>query len=243
MKARFLWRSFRARYRDEVAELASIRRYIRPGDTVCDIGANKGEFIYWMSRWAGGHGSVVAFEPQEELALYLRGICCGLGLSNVTVEAKAVGSHTGAATLYVPGEAGNSPGASLKSGLSEREACRKVPVPIITLDDYFRLDTNVRVLKIDVEGAEGSVFEGARRILREQSPLLVFECENRHLESGDVWDVFRCLFELGYDGKFVCGRKLRPLSEFDASVHQKQTGDRFWDRKDYYNNFVFRKKA
>lgn len=86
------------------------------------------------------------------------------------------------------------------------------------------------------------VFEGANRILRERSPLLVFECENRHLESGNVLDVFEYLNALGYSGQFVCGKALRPLSEFDPSRHQKQQGDRFWDAKDYYNNFVFQKK-
>ena len=87
------------------------------------------------------------------------------------------------------------------------------------------------------------VFEGAKRILTEQSPLLVFECENRHLESGSVLDVFRYLSALDYGGEFVCEGALRPLSDFDPAIHQKQAGARFWDANDYYNNFVFRKKA
>lgn len=240
MKARFMWRAFKARYRDEAAELSAIRKCLRAGDTACDIGANKGGFIYWMSRWAGVSGRVVAFEPQEELAIYLRRVCKGLTLSNVSVEAKAVGERTGEAILYVPGDSGISPGASVNRRLPEREACRSLSVPLVSLDEYFSGDNRVKVLKIDVEGAERQVFEGARRILAEQSPLLVFECENRHLESGDVWDVFRFLLDMGYQGEFVCGRHLRPLSEFDPSIHQRQRGDRFWDSKDYCNNFVFR---
>jgi FkbM family methyltransferase len=230
----------RTRYRDEVAELSAIRECLRPGDTVCDIGANKGGFIYWMSRWTGASGRVVAFEPQAELATYLRAVCKRLALSNVSVEAKAVGDKTGETTLYILGRTGVSPGASVGARLTEREECRSLSVPVVALDDYFGVNDRVKVLKIDVEGAERRVFEGAGRILEEQSPLLVFECENRHLESGDVWDVFRCLLDRGYAGEFVCGRKLRPLSEFDPSVHQRESGDRFWDRRDYCNNFVFR---
>ncbi|HET57468.1 MAG TPA: FkbM family methyltransferase [Deltaproteobacteria bacterium] len=243
MKARFLWRVFRARFRDERAELSAIRDYVRPGDTVCDIGANKGAFVWWMSRWVGDRGRVVAFEPQEELADYLRRACRSLTFSNVIVEAKAVDAASGSRTLYVPGSSGTTPGASLNTRVSEREDCRAVAVPAVALDDYFDPDCPVSVLKIDVEGAESRVFEGARRILNDQSPLLVFECERRHLESGDVFDVFQILLDLGYEGDFVCGGRLRPLEEFDPSVHQKAIGERFWDRKDYCNNFVFRKKA
>lgn len=233
----------KARYRDETVELAAIRKYVRPGDRVCDIGANKGAFLYWMSRWVGDGGRVVAFEPQQDLAEYLRRVCDGLALSNVAVEAKAVGARTGDCTLYVPGDEGNSPGASLNSRLGERAACRSVSVPLVTLDEYFPVDSPVAVLKIDVEGAEMDLFKGARRILSDQSPLLVFECEQRHLESGHVSDVFRYLQDMGYEGDFVCGKTSRPLSEFDPALHQKQEGDRFWDRKDYYNNFIFRKRA
>jgi hypothetical protein len=113
----------------------------------------------------------------------------------------------------------------------------------VSLDEYFDRSLQIGLLKIDVEGAELAVFKGAERILKQQSPLLIFECENRHLESGSVTDVFHYLQSLGYDGHFVHRTKLLPLSGFDAAVHQKQAGPRFWDSKDYCNNFVFTKPA
>ena len=241
MRARFLWRAFKARYRDQVAELAAIRRAIGPDAVVCDIGANKGSYLYWLSRWVP-RGRVIAFEPQEQLALYLRNVCSAIRLRNVSVEAKAVGAKSGSQTLYVPGM-GDSPGASLSGKVSARGQCRSVSVPVVALDDYFERDVRISILKIDVEGAERAVFEGATRILTSQSPLLVFECENRHIESGGVSGVFRYLNDLGYAGEFVCGKALRPVNEFDPAVHQKQTEERFWDAGDYYNNFIFRKKA
>ena len=48
-------------------ELLEIWRHLQAGDIACDIGANKGRFIYWLSWWVG-EGRVVAFEPQSELA-------------------------------------------------------------------------------------------------------------------------------------------------------------------------------
>ncbi|MGC8990953.1 MAG: FkbM family methyltransferase, partial [Verrucomicrobiia bacterium] len=217
MKARFIWRALKTRYRDGVAELLAIKRAVHPDDTVCDIGANKGGYTYWLSRWVP-KGHVVAFEPQVRLASYLSGVCAAMGLKNVTVEAKAVGDKSGILAMYIPGNS-ESPGASLSRKVAARETCRSVPVPVVSLDEYFTSDIRIGVLKIDVEGTEMAVFEGAKRILTQQSPPLVFECENRHLESGTVFDVFRYLNNLGYNGEFVCKKRLYPVSEFNPAIH------------------------
>jgi FkbM family methyltransferase len=238
MKTRFLWRAFRARFRDQSVELKAIQRRIQPGDVVCDIGANKGSYLFWLSRWVG-HGKVFAFEPQERLAAYLRTMCGALNLANVTVEQKAVYSKSCDLVLHIPGDRLDSPGASVNEKISQTEACRSVTIPAISLDDYFSPETRISVLKIDVEGAERSVFEGAERILREHAPLLVFECENRHLDSGSVFDIFEHLKRFGYRGEFICRHTKLPLDRFNPDLHQRQVGARFWDQKDYCNNFIF----
>jgi FkbM family methyltransferase len=238
--ARFVLRGLKARFRDQKSEFDIIRRHLRPGDIVCDIGANKGSFVLFLSRWCRG-GRVVAFEPQPAFAERLAAVCRAMKLDNVTVEAKAVYSHSGAQDLFVP--SGHSPGASLTQKAVEAESFLTLPVPVVALDDYFAESDRVALLKIDVEGAELGVFKGAERILRRHAPLLVFECENRHLAPGHVGDVFAWLESLGYRGSFICRDRLKPLSEFDADVHQRQHGEWFWKSRDYCNNFVFVKEA
>jgi FkbM family methyltransferase len=236
--ARFLVRGLKARFRDQRPEFAAIRRHVRPGDIVCDIGANKGSFIYWLSHWCG-RGRVIAFEPQPHFAAQLAAVCRMLKLDNVTVEAKAVFSHSGARDLFVP--KGHSPGASLTHMTREGESFTTISVPVIALDDYFGEDDRVTLLKVDVEGGEFGVLKGAERILRRWAPLLVVECENRHLAPGTVGDVFSYLETLGYRGSFIWRERMLPLSAFDAAVHQRQDGEWFWKSKDYCNNFVFAK--
>jgi FkbM family methyltransferase len=236
--ARFLARGLKARFRDQKAEFAVIRRHVRPGDIVCDIGANKGSFVFWLSRWCK-HGRVIAFEPQPELARRLAEVCRTMKLGNVTVEAKAVYSHSGHQELFVP--VGHQPGASLTHKAAEGESFTTLSVPLVSLDDYFAANDKVTLLKIDVEGAEFGVLQGAERILRQHAPLLVFECENRHLAPGQVGDVFAWLGGLGYEGKFIRRDRLYPLAQFDAAVHQRSDGEWFWKRRDYCNNFVFAK--
>jgi FkbM family methyltransferase len=240
MISRFLWRAFTNRYRESVVELSELRKNIKPDSVVCDIGANKGSYIYWFSKWAK-QGKVVAFEPQQPLVIYLQDIVRKLNLNNVIVEGKAVSSVTGNASFYIPG-GGYSLGSSLSPVVAERDYCEEITVETITLDKYFSNSEIISALKIDVEGAELDVFKGAERILSQSKPFLVFECENRHLKDKTVYDIFHYLYSFGYTGDFVLGRKLIDIDKFDIDKHQKQDGERFWDKKDYVNNFIFYQK-
>ena len=230
MQARFLWRALRARYRDQAAELSAIRRHIGPQDLVCDIGANKGSYLYWMSRWAG---QVVAFEPQSSLSDYLKKACRALNLDNTTIVQAGVSSRSGTMDLYLPSP--NSPEASL---IRHGDA-PATPISVVTLDEYFSASKPISLLKIDVEGAELDVLKGAEKILRRDHPTLVFECEQRHLAQGSVHDCLNYLLALGYEGEFIDRGRLRPIGEFDLAVHQSAVGDRFWTADTYCNNFVF----
>ncbi len=239
MRARFLWRALRARFRDQRAELRAILRALTRGDTAIDVGANKGSYTYWLSR-AVGTGRVVAFEPQEELAAYLRRAARALGLHNVVVEPRGVSSCTGTLVLHVPGSA-SSPGASFERAVAARERCRQVQVPVVALDEYFPKDERIGVIKVDVEGHELEVFKGADRILRRRGPLLVFECEQRHMSDGSVRDVLDHLHALGYDGDFVHRGRLVPIREFQPSLHQRVGPGPFRRNRDYSNNFILRR--
>lgn len=234
----FLVRGLKARFLAQRIEFRLIRRHVRTRDTVCDIGANKGSFVFWLSRWCR-KGRVVAFEPQPQFAGLLGRLTRDLKLGNVTVEPKAVFSKPGQADLFVP--KGHSPGASLVSKTAGASDFETISVPMVRLDDYFDHGEQIAFMKVDVEGAELEVFKGAERILREQSPLLIFECENRHLDGISVEDVFAYLNSLGYAGHFIAGKRLLPVSKFNAAVHQKQDGEWFWKANGYCNNFVFSK--
>lgn len=234
MQARFLWRAYRARYRDQAAELSAIRRHIGPQDLVCDIGANKGSYLYWMSRWGG---QVVAFEPQSALADYLNQARHALNLDNATIVQAGVSSRSGTMDLYVPSP--NSPEASL---IRHGDA-QTTPIAVVTLDEYFSRSNRISLLKIDVEGAELDVLKGAEKILHRDHPTLVFECEQRHLGQGSVHDRLNYLFDMGYEGQFIARGQLRPIEDFDLAIHQNAVGDRFWTADTYCNNFVFRHRG
>jgi hypothetical protein len=97
-------------------------------------------------------------------------------------------------------------------------------------------------IKCDVEGNELAVMRGADRLLREYSPTLLVEIEQRH-HRNDIREVFAFMTELGYTGHFIQERVVRPLSEFDLEQHQlRYLGDAFVPYnmpRGYVTDFVF----
>ena len=237
MKARFLYRALKARYRGERREIAAVLRGLSPGDVAVDAGAHKGAYTYWMRRAVGERGRVFAFEPQPRLAAYLAALAAASRWVNVSVRECALSDRAGLGALRVP-RRGSSQGAALSNGAAgpDEEA---VPVRLATLDAELTGAGRLAFLKVDVEGHELALFRGAARILAEDGPIVLFECEQRHLSGHSIQDVFEHLRRLGYEGRYFGVRGLQPLSEFDPEVHQRRAPGRFWKAPGYCNNFLF----
>ncbi len=154
----------------EYAPTELLRRYLRLGDCVVDVGANIGYYTLLGARCVGPKGRVVAFEPLASVRERLLRNLSLNGVANVDVRCEAVGSSNGPAFLRAP-EPGNAGTARLQDAPSANAA----PVPCVTLDEA--LDGGVPALiKVDVEGREQDVFAGARRLLaRDDAPALLFE--------------------------------------------------------------------
>jgi hypothetical protein len=82
----------------------------------------------------------------------------------------------------------------------------------------------VTAIKLDAEGAEQEVLEGARRTLTESRPVLSIEIEERH-RAGSTRDVPALLDSLGYDGFFWHAGALQQISAFDAATMQVASPD------------------
>jgi FkbM family methyltransferase len=127
-----------------------------------DVGAAVGYYTLLAARLVGPEGHVVAFEPDAKNAGFLRKHIAINRLSNVEVQYSAVGNRTGHAS-FAPGS-GTGTGHLSESGTTS--------VPICKLDEFVRSGPLPTHLKIDVEGAELEVLEGARKILTTVRPTL-----------------------------------------------------------------------
>lgn len=223
------WRAWRYRLRLDRREINYLLRHLSTGQCAVDVGAHKGAYTYWLQRAVGPHGRVFAFEPQPELADRLRATLAASGVTHVRVENLGLSDRCGSAVLVQP------PGSTCSATLEKRSGIHSSrTVQVVTLDSYFQAsNARIALLKCDVEGHELAVFRGATRILREHRPLLMFECEARHLTHGSVFDVFRLLEHEGYQGWFFWKRALCPVSELRPELHQVP------GRTPYVNNFIF----
>jgi hypothetical protein len=142
--------------------------------------------------------------------------------------------------FYIPiTKSGSSPGARI-GRLKQEENLEKIEIEVITLDTYFfKNKIFPNLIKIDVEGLEKQVLLGGQELLQKCKPKLVLECENRHLDGADIFDVFNILMGLGYSGYFFENGTLKPIREFNVRTHQKAGSGRFWEEKGYVNNFIF----
>ena len=211
-----------------------MRGVLGPGDVVVDAGAYKGGYTYWMRGEVGASGHVFAFEPQPELAAFLRRVVEAFSWANVHVEEAGLSATGGELTLHAPGS-GPSQDASLVGALAGAQA-RHYTVRIDTLDDFLkerRLGRPVDLIKCDVEGHELDTFRGAEGVLTQDRPLLLFECEARHNPGPGGHRRLRVPSGSRIPGLFFLAGEVLDVRQFDLEAHQTL------GRAPYANNFVF----
>jgi len=137
-----------------------IGQYVKPGMTAFDLGANAGFFTLAFSRLVGPSGRVWAFEPLAENIVALRRHVELNGLRNVTIVQAAVSDKAALASF--------ERAASSAMGYLTTSENSSLRVPTVALDQLIAEGICPRpdILKIDVEGAESAVLEGARQLLR-----------------------------------------------------------------------------
>jgi FkbM family methyltransferase len=207
-----------------------------PDRLAIDVGANVGDYAHWLARHARG---CIAFEPNPELA---RSIEQKYGASGVRVLACALSDREGQAILRIPLVDGQDCPA-LATVESHNSAgglpTREVEVPLRRLDD-FELEP-VGVIKIDAEGHELAILDGAARLIARDRPNIMVEVEERHRPRSLA--AVRSFFgERGYEGFFLLGRRIVPIAAFDPALHQDQSkivNDSIAINAIYVNNFLF----
>ena len=149
---------------------AFIRKQIEPGMTVVDIGANIGFFAMLASKLVGETGSVIAFEPNSEnLRLLLLDIKKN-NCSNVRLFSVALSNSMGNA--FFSTHMGSN-GGLLPSDFEVLQSPQCVVVPTFRMDQLIH--ERVDLIKIDVEGAEGLVFDGGWGLIELHRPIISSE--------------------------------------------------------------------
>lgn len=185
----FLGRSLELYGESSQAELDLLAQLLAPGDVVVDVGANFGTHTLAFASMVGPSGRVLSFEPQRIVHQALCGSIALNGLGNV--EAYQAGVSAAPGWLRMPDLRYDIPNNYGGLKLQEHQAGQKVPV--VSLDDFLELG-RLALIKIDVEGMERQVLEGAAQTLERFAPALYVENDEPAGSEGLVKQIAR----LGY---------------------------------------------
>jgi len=147
------------------------------GSVFYDIGANNGFFTLLASIQVGQTGSVHSFEPLPKNIVKIKDVIRNNHLGNCHLEECAVTNFTGRAQLFFEDNESATP-----SLISERNHAAKIDVPTVSLDDYILHHPKPDFIKVDVEGAELFVLQGAEKLLS-SAALPVWIIEIHHSEE------------------------------------------------------------
>lgn len=184
------------RGRRERNSMIAVMRLVASTDTVYDVGAHIGYLTLLFARLAA---EVYAFEPTTETLPYLRHNV--RSKPNVEIVESAAGAAAGSAEMFVETLTGqnNTLADSFQFERTVAQAGRVAvhtghqTVPVVTLDDFAAEHSPPDFVKIDVEGYEWEVLQGAGALLHDRPPALLIEMTRKQQETREL------LTGLGYE--------------------------------------------
>ena len=202
---------------------------IKVGSVTVDIGANAGEYIEHVLEFIGTSGHIYAIEPGPQLykALcdkYLGNdqiTCFNFGISN-GIYSKVVGHYKHWILVSEeehPDKIANPASYNITHDNAKKEKFTCNFVTLDSLKDYMPRYNEIKFLKIDVDGYELKVLQGAEKLVQELRPSILIELspDNMALVGDNFEDSLRVLHE--YDYTFFHGED--GLSMTDSDIKHK----------------------
>ena len=207
-------------------ELSLIKFLCSPNGNSIDVGANLGLYSFLISKYTK---QLHAFEPNPYPLRYLK----KLNKGNTKIYPIAIGSVNDEVELFIPKnrKGWTSNGASLRQINIGRGV--KLKVPFRTLDSFNFKD--IELIKIDVEGCEQDVIDGAINTIKNWLPNIIIE--NEVLHTNDPVSILNSLLKLGYRA-YYCKNE-GELNQIDKQFNFKKNQLNPSNKdKNYIQNFI-----
>jgi FkbM family methyltransferase len=151
---------------------------LKPGDIAVDVGSHIGTHTIQMAFRVCPSGKVFSFEPIPHIYEMQKKKLEELSLQNVVLENVAVSNFVGKSSFRIVAE---SPGiSSLKTMPHQKNHdIKTISVQVTTLSRAITSKDKVKFIKVDAEGGDFHVLLGAKQLLKNDRPVIVFECGAR----------------------------------------------------------------
>ncbi len=199
-----------------------------------DVGSNKGAFLFSALKFLKP-GNIFGFEPNPVLYNKIRFV-----FKQVTIFNVALSDRSGEAVLTIPFTQ-NQPDDSLGTinGVEVSGNAFNFKVPLKTLDDCLEpfSKTNIGLIKIDVEGHELDVINGAQKIIQNNLPVLIVEIEQRHHQTKIEKIIEGFCSKYNYKAFYFFPNKNQIFGFNNEPVVYQDLRD--FGTSNYVNNFIF----
>lgn len=188
-------------YGAEDPDIALVEMLLQPGDIFVDGGAHIGLFSLAASVKIGRLGHIFAFEPAPETRKVLENHRSLNQCENLAVNPYALADTVGTRTFSA--FTGEMWGYSSFAPPKTNETASSVTVQVTTLDAVITesIAPRIRLIKLDLEGAEYAALVGAKRLLTDYTPDLLLEIQAEHLErqGATIAQITELLQSYGYE--------------------------------------------
>ena len=211
-------------------EIELLKKHIKPGDTVLDIGANIGFYATILSDIVGSKGRVHCFEPDKTNFKHLEKAC--KKHFNIISNNLAVGPKTEIIKIYTSKDL-NVDHRTYKP----EEYDKEIDVRAISIDDYLPKDMKVDFIKMDIQGFEMQALKGMINTLQINKNIkMVSEFWPYGLQKAgsSLSEYFIFLKDLGFDVKLLLADKLVTIN-LERIKQLEPLG-----KEHYFNIFVSR---
>lgn len=182
-----------------------------PADKIAlDVGGNRGTYAFALAKLAR---EVVSFEPVPDCVRLLT--AWAARADNVRIEACGLGDREDTIAIHIPRLSGSLTTTRASFSRVDGDGV-DVKVPVRTLDG-FRL-ADVGFIKIDVEGFEFAMLQGAVDTITRCHPIILIEIDADDQTYDEFARTFELIEDLGYQGHYLDDDQLVPC---DAKVHSK----------------------
>lgn len=161
--------------------LGVVRKLLRPGDHVVEVGGHVGYYTLAMADKVGDTGSILTFEANPRLAqLAQRSVLFNGYAKRVRIEQKAASNSGGILRFMLSRRFSGGGHLFLRTGLLSVDA-EVIEVESVRLDDLEL--PQIRLLRMDAEGSEGLILEGASKLLETEDLIICMEWDRIQMRS------------------------------------------------------------
>jgi FkbM family methyltransferase len=213
--------------KQDAFEIELLKKHIKSGDTVLDIGANIGFYATILSDIVGEKGTIHCFEPDTTNFAHLKKTTASY--KNIIINNKAVGPKTEKLKIYTSKEL-NVDHRTYKP----EEYDQEIEIDAVSIDDYLK-GAKVDFIKMDIQGFEMEAMKGMKDTLKNNPKVKMiseFWPYGLRKAGSSLRDYFVLLKELNFNVEILKENKLETL-DLETVLKLESLGE-----EHYFNIFV-----